>query len=123
MGDKNYAYFHKVMRSNHQRNRVDSIYDETVNRYEGTDVAEQFVKHFQGFLGQSFPVTNIEDMNSLVVKKVAEDDALYMIREVTNKEVKDVMFDIGDNKAPDPNGYTALFFKKAWPIISNDVMM
>ncbi|GJR98076.1 hypothetical protein Tco_0270250 [Tanacetum coccineum] len=118
-----FMFIPRVTRSNQQRNRVDSVYDETGNRYEGMDVVEQFVKHFQGFLGQSFPVTNIKDMNSLVVKKVAEDDALYMIREVTNKEVKDAMFDIGDNKAPGPNGYTALFFKKAWPIISNDVMM
>nr|GEU35941.1 RNA-directed DNA polymerase, eukaryota, reverse transcriptase zinc-binding domain protein [Tanacetum cinerariifolium] len=60
---------------------------------------------------------DIEDINNLCVKKVSSDDAMFMIREISDKEVKDALFDIGDNKALGPDGYTALFFKKAWPVI------
>ncbi|GJY12531.1 hypothetical protein Tco_0381840 [Tanacetum coccineum] len=47
--------------------------------------------------------------------------AMEMITEVTDKEIKDTMFDIGDTKAPGPNGYSAMFFKKSQGIIGDDV--
>ncbi|GKE11382.1 putative RNA-directed DNA polymerase, eukaryota, reverse transcriptase zinc-binding domain protein, partial [Tanacetum coccineum] len=47
--------------------------------------------------------------------------ALNMVREVTNKKIKIAMFDIGDDKAPGPDGFTSTFFKKCWHIVGNDV--
>ncbi|GJZ07669.1 hypothetical protein Tco_0541462 [Tanacetum coccineum] len=44
-----------------------------------------------------------------------------MIRPFTNREIKDAMFSIGDNKAPGPDGYSARYFKKAWHIVGNDI--
>ncbi|GKF68961.1 putative RNA-directed DNA polymerase, eukaryota, reverse transcriptase zinc-binding domain protein, partial [Tanacetum coccineum] len=44
-----------------------------------------------------------------------------MVRPVTNEEIKKAMFDIGDDKAPGPNGYTSVFFKKGWDIVGSDV--
>nr|GEY79312.1 RNA-directed DNA polymerase, eukaryota, reverse transcriptase zinc-binding domain protein [Tanacetum cinerariifolium] len=49
------------------------------------------------------------------------EEADWMVREVTNNEIKYVMFDIGDNRAPKPDGYTSLFFKRAWKVVGSDV--
>ena len=38
------------------------------------------------------------------------------------KDVKAAFFDIDDNKAPGPDGYTSCLFKEAWPCIRNDII-
>ncbi|GKA61309.1 RNA-directed DNA polymerase, eukaryota, reverse transcriptase zinc-binding domain protein [Tanacetum coccineum] len=74
--------------------------------------------HYRGVGG----VTNdVEECNIIFEKQVNVEDALGMIKEVTNKEIHDATCDIDDNKAPEPDGYTSKFYKKAWPVIGDDV--
>ncbi|GJR74108.1 hypothetical protein Tco_0086473 [Tanacetum coccineum] len=54
-------------------------------------------------------------------ERISDISALNMVRDVTNKEIKTAMFDIGDDKAPGPDGFTSTFFKKSWHIVGNDV--
>ncbi|GKC39023.1 cytochrome P450 [Tanacetum coccineum] len=44
-----------------------------------------------------------------------------MVRDITNEEIKDSIFGIGNAKAPGPDGYTSMFFKKSWDIVGGDV--
>ncbi|XP_031277984.1 uncharacterized protein LOC116136405 [Pistacia vera] len=39
---------------------------------------------------------------------------------ITDDEIRFALFSIPDDKAPSPDGYTSLFFKRAWDIISRD---
>ncbi|GKE41662.1 hypothetical protein Tco_1468946, partial [Tanacetum coccineum] len=52
---------------------------------------------------------------------LSEEDAMHMIKPVSDLEIKIDMFDIDDNKAPGPDGYTSKFYKKAWDIVGQDV--
>ena len=38
-----------------------------------------------------------------------------------DEEIKDALFDIGDDKVPSPDGYTSCFFKRAWNIVGINV--
>ncbi|GJV21624.1 hypothetical protein Tco_1370644 [Tanacetum coccineum] len=67
---------------------------------------------------KDFPVDIPKD---LLKKKVDPKNALYMIRDVSNEEIKVVLFDIEDDKAPGPDGFTSKFFKASWDSMGNDL--
>ncbi|GJY89292.1 RNA-directed DNA polymerase, eukaryota, reverse transcriptase zinc-binding domain protein [Tanacetum coccineum] len=75
-GDRNSAYFHKVVKGRRNRNRIMSITNAMGENIEGSKVAE-------------------------------DDEANDIVREVSDIEIKDAMFGIGDCKAPGPDEYTA----------------
>ncbi|GJX34219.1 RNA-directed DNA polymerase, eukaryota, reverse transcriptase zinc-binding domain protein [Tanacetum coccineum] len=120
-GDKNSAYFHKVIRGRRHQNHIYSICDEDGNMFSGKDVEDQFLKHFQKFIGEAKQTKSINDCNVLFDKTVDGSDKLKMIRVVTDKEIRNAIFNIADNKAPDPDGFTSLFFKRSWSVVGNDV--
>ena len=120
-GDKNSAYFHKVLKSRVNKSRIMSICGEDDVRYDYKDVAEQFLKHFESFLGVKPNNNNMEDNDiCLFINKVSEEEAANMIREITEEEIKKALFDIDDDKAPGPDGFTSKFFKKAWMVLKDD---
>ena len=44
-----------------------------------------------------------------------------MIQSVTNEELKEAMFSIGENKSLGPDGFMLEFFKHSWDIVAMDV--
>ncbi|GJT71235.1 RNA-directed DNA polymerase, eukaryota, reverse transcriptase zinc-binding domain protein [Tanacetum coccineum] len=120
-GDKNSAFFHKMIKGRRSRNRVDSICDENRVRYVNEEVPMQFVKHFQQFLGKSYEASELSTGGELFCNILTQEEAEFMVREISDKEVKDAMFDIGDNRAPGPDGFSSLFFKRAWNVVGKDV--
>nr|GEW00534.1 hypothetical protein [Tanacetum cinerariifolium] len=64
-----------------------------------------------------------EDLNidGLFQNKVSGTSYLDMVRRVSDEEIKNAMFDIGDNRGPGPDAFTSAFFKKGWDIVGPDV--
>nr|GEU89064.1 hypothetical protein [Tanacetum cinerariifolium] len=121
VGDRNNAYFHRVLKSKNHKNRINSIRDGKGNLYQGKDVADQFMNHFQAFLRNTRTVNDCDYIIPLIKKKLNADTANFMVRDVCDEETKATLFNIESNKAPGPNGFTHLFFKKAWSIVGEDV--
>nr|GFB91334.1 putative RNA-directed DNA polymerase, eukaryota, reverse transcriptase zinc-binding domain protein [Tanacetum cinerariifolium] len=44
-----------------------------------------------------------------------------MVHDISDQEVKEAMFSMGNDKSSGPDGFTAAFFKGAWDIVANDV--
>ncbi|GKA55522.1 RNA-directed DNA polymerase, eukaryota, reverse transcriptase zinc-binding domain protein [Tanacetum coccineum] len=122
-GDRNNKYFHKLLKSRRQASKILSICDEDGKRYEGKQMEDQFVNHFKQFLGARNNHNNTWNNNGVLGNKLSALEAEDMVRDITDKEVKMAMFDIGDNKAPGPDIYTSTFYKKTWSLVGNDVCL
>lgn len=102
--------------------RILSIKDEQGNVFCDNDVAGQFVNHFQSFLGKCEEVFPIDDADGLYSKRIEEEEeAMHLIRQVSNDEIKVALFDIEDNKAPGPDGFTSKFFKALLNTVGKDL--
>nr|GEU50092.1 hypothetical protein [Tanacetum cinerariifolium] len=97
-GGKNSAYFHSILRTRKNKSRVETICKEDGTRVDGTDVSEQFVNHFKNFLGKSQPIHPLSNMEEYVQAKLSDEEALDIIKMMTNKEIKVALFDIDSSK-------------------------
>ncbi|GJY49138.1 putative RNA-directed DNA polymerase, eukaryota, reverse transcriptase zinc-binding domain protein [Tanacetum coccineum] len=90
--------------------------------FENDKVPDAFVSHYEVFLGQPGNVTDL-NMGGLFFHKLDKHVAVDMTRMVSDIEIKNVMFSMGNKKSPWPDGFTAAFFKDAWDIVRNDVIL
>jgi hypothetical protein len=85
------------------------------------EVGEPFVHYYRGLLGEDVscePISiNVLNMGPKVPLKAMSD----LCKPVTQEEVHEVIFNMGNNKAHGPDSYSALFFKKAWSIVGEDI--
>nr|GEV71964.1 reverse transcriptase zinc-binding domain-containing protein [Tanacetum cinerariifolium] len=121
-GDANSAYFYKAVKSRVSRSRINTVTNSEGVVFDNNTVHVAFVKHYEMFLGQEGETSNFNYANLFNVR-LNDQESQNMVREISNQEVKDAVFSIGNDKSPGPNGFTAAFFKEAWNIIANDVYL
>ena len=121
LGDQNSNFFHKVVKARNFKNSINSITLENGCRIDDpTSIRQEFVKHFQSVLGNNMQVLATVDYNldGLVWSSKHLD---ILNSRITHEEIKRSMFSIDDAKAPSPDGFSSLFFKKAWIIVGSEV--
>nr|GEW11949.1 hypothetical protein [Tanacetum cinerariifolium] len=75
------------------------------------------------FLGVERLVQPMDEDDLMFIKKLDVVEASKMIKDITDKEIQEAMFDIDNDKASGPDGYTSCFFKKAWNTVGMDVCL
>ncbi|KAK4381704.1 hypothetical protein Sango_2942900 [Sesamum angolense] len=50
------------------------------------------------------------------------EESQALVQSVTREEIKDAFFDIAEDKAPGPDGYSSGFYKAAWPVIGEEMI-
>ncbi|GKC10522.1 hypothetical protein Tco_1007304, partial [Tanacetum coccineum] len=120
VGDSNSAYFNKVVNSSNQRSHIEVILNSDNVEVSGPSVPSVFVSHYEMFIGSNMSCVDL-NIDGLFQNKVSRMSYLDMVRKILNDEIKIAMFDIGDDRAPGPDGFTSAFFKKGWDVIGSDV--
>ncbi|GJY81253.1 hypothetical protein Tco_0494004 [Tanacetum coccineum] len=104
VGDSNSAYFYKTIKSKNQRIRIETILNSDNVEVSGSMVPYVFMKHYEQFLGSDMECANL-NVEGMFSKTIPSHIPGNMVWNVTNKEIKDFMFYIGDEKAPGLDGH------------------
>ena len=83
-------------------------------------IRQEIVKHFQSVLGSNMQDLSYVDYNMDGLVWSSEHLDILNSR-ITHEEIKRSMFSIDDAKAPSLDGFSSLFFKRAWNIVGSEV--
>lgn len=125
VGDGNNTFFHNSAKIREIRNAIFEIMraDGSIAKTE-EDIKEEagsFFKGFMEFQPPEFEGATVERLRKLLDFSCSGADCIKLEREVTEEEIKGVLFRMPANKSPGPDGYTMEFFKGAWSIIGRDI--
>ena len=116
LGDQNTSFFHKAIKSRNARNSIKVLTLASRGRIEDPeDIKQEAIAHFQNILCCDGPFTDhnhyLDNQEGFTWSPQHKES---LNRRITQEEIKNA-------KAPGLDGFTSLFFKKAWSIVGSDV--
>jgi hypothetical protein len=121
LGDRNTKFFHRSLLHRQSRNRIHALADEAGHIiHDQNALGHLAVGYYQNLL--TAPPQPDEDISRLYSSSISPAQQSGLEQPVTNEEIKAALFSIPDDKAPGPDGFTSLFYKKSWSIIGADFM-
>ena len=120
-GDLNKMFFHAITRQRRARNKITGLLDSVGNLVEDE---EKLVAITTDYFRELFESSNPELINEAlanVTTAISDQINADLTAPVSEWEVKLVLFAMHPEKAPGPDGMTALFYQKIWDIVKNDL--
>lgn len=80
--------------------------------------------HIMGYFSKLFTLEVAQpnpEVLSLVKRKVTDEMNNALLAPYAEEEVRKALFDIGDLKAPGPDGLHAIFYKRFWSMLGDDL--
>ncbi|XP_011101581.1 uncharacterized protein LOC105179640 [Sesamum indicum] len=98
-------------------------FNDCIQNAEPQAVVDEFVMYYQNLLGgeRRRDVIDLRFLRPWVRHLLNEEDVSSLLLPFTPTDVKQAVFDIAEDKAPGPDGYSSGFFKAAWPIVGQEV--
>jgi len=87
------------------------------------EVRAEFVHYYQNLLGTSSSISSIDAAVVHSSPCLDESHSSFLLAPISNEAIKETLFNIGNDKALGPDGFSSLFFKKSWDIVGADFCM
>ncbi|KAL0439159.1 UNVERIFIED_CONTAM: hypothetical protein Slati_2398900 [Sesamum latifolium] len=87
---------------------------------------DNFMLNYLDFLiclfggGRRQTQVTLDHLQPYVKNTVTAPEAAQLISPVTRTEIKEAQFDINENSAPSPDGFSSGFFKSTWAVVGED---
>lgn len=95
--------------------RIDGV---QVDDVEG--LKEHVEDYFKTLFRDDRPVR--PKVDGLLLPQLGEGQAVWLERPFLEEKVKKVVWSMESDKAPDPDGFTLVFYKACWEVIREDLM-
>ena len=118
-GDANTKFFDLQACHRSRRQRIDCLDIQGLQIVGEAEKAEACYQHFNAIMGTNFQRSRRFDLNvlGLPVEDLQEVERLF-----TEQEVWAAIQEMPGDRAPGPDGFTGLFYKRCWHIINDDIM-
>jgi hypothetical protein len=127
LGDQNSSYFFKIVKIRASRNLITHLWDDNgdkvVEENQIKQVAVDFYMKLLGFESLVFNEDKANRVSQLITKQITNVQYAMLQAEVTDAEIKAIVFAMKNEKAHGPDGFSVEFFKKAWSIVGQDVIV
>jgi len=119
--DRGTSFFHALMSHKHRKSFISAIQhsNEALTTYID-EVGVKYVHFYQNLLGTSSSTSTLDEVVVHCGPCLDETHSDFFLALVSNEAIKETLFSIGNDKAPGPDGYSSLFFKKSWDIVEAD---
>ena len=64
----------------------------------------------------------VQELQGLPISTLSDQQICSLNVHISDKEIEDIVFQLGSHKAPGPNGIPAFFFQHFWDIVKPDVI-
>ncbi|KAL0286791.1 UNVERIFIED_CONTAM: hypothetical protein Sradi_7139300 [Sesamum radiatum] len=123
-GDQSSKIFFRKIKANRARQRICQITGSTgALLTEPSLISKEFVTYYQELLGgaRTPRFLDLSFLRNRLKHIITSEEANALTSPISPQEVKEAFFDISEDSAPGPDGYTSAFFKAAWPVIGDDI--
>jgi ribonuclease HI/exonuclease III len=123
-GDRNTSFFHRQYRARLSRNHISEIKTTEGQVSKGfTQIKAAADSHFRNLFSEGTQATEgeIAEFLANIPHLVRPEDNAALTSEVTEEEIIKVIWSMGSDKAPGPDGFTIHFYKVCWNIIKRDL--
>ncbi|KAL2240827.1 UNVERIFIED_CONTAM: hypothetical protein Sindi_0723900 [Sesamum indicum] len=118
------VFFRKIAQRRSSR-RIFQINDDQGSTHTNPEeVVNEFVTYYQNLLGgdRRRTVIDIRFLRPWARHILSNEESTALLLPSTSVDVKQAIFDIDEDKAPGPDGYSSGFFKAALPIINTTLL-
>ncbi|XP_026378418.1 uncharacterized protein LOC113272837 [Papaver somniferum] len=118
--DSNTSFFHNTIRIRMSSNTISELIDDNGDTITDCDqIKDLAVNYFENNGDASVPVNSLFDIDHPII---SVEESNHMDHLPSIEEIHEVVFNLGADSAPGPDGFTGFFYRHCWEIIREDLV-